>query len=181
MNVTIIGLNHRVQWEDPTGDLQNLIDRVVEDRRVELIAEEAYKLPTTVGFRVACRANKPWIEIDMSDSERLQVGLCDELESRSSPDWKDDGSMVTVVNYLPHADGVREAHWLKTILNHHVNSELVICGLLHMTPFAEKLRQKGCTVNESINVCDLDWCKRRFGPCEVMEVNGRRWCEIPAK
>jgi hypothetical protein len=77
--VTIFGLPHRVQWEDPTGDLSELIERTVETSSVKLIAEEAYTLATTAGFRVACRLNLPWIQIDMNDCERLAAGIKEEL------------------------------------------------------------------------------------------------------
>ncbi|MGO8813457.1 MAG: hypothetical protein ACLQVG_02155 [Terriglobia bacterium] len=172
MDVTIIGLDHRVQWKDPTGDLQMLLEGLVRDSRVELIAEEAYKLPTTVGFRLACRANLPWVDIDMNDTERLQAGIDDELKKRRQRPLFD--KKMVEVEYLAHADGVREAHWVRQLMQHHVSSALVICDLLHLSPFASKLRDKGCTVKER-NVCDEDWYMNRFGPRKVVEENGERW------
>jgi hypothetical protein len=179
LDVTVIGLDHRVQWKDPTGELQVLLERLVGESRVELIAEEAYKLPTTVGFRLACRANMPWVDIEMNDTERQQAGIYDELNKRpSGPLLKDDRSMVPTERYLPHADDVREAHWVNRVMQHHVSSALVICGVLHLVPFAAKLRSKGCTVKER-NVCNESWYKNAFGACKVVEENGERWCEFP--
>jgi len=175
MDVTIIGLDHRVQWKDPTGELQMLLEGLVRQSRVDLIAEEAYKLPTTVGFRLACRANLPWVDVDMNDTERLESRINDELKNRPQRPLF-DGKKVAV-SYLPHADAIREAYWVNRLMQHNVSSPLVICDLLHLSPFASKLRNKGCTVKEQ-NVCDEDWNKNRFGPRKVVEENGERWCEF---
>ena len=181
LDVTLLGLAHRVQWEDQTGDLQALLERLVEESHVELIAEEANKLPTTIGFRLACRINKPWIDIDMDDAEALRAGIYEELNRRpQGPLPKDGGTMVTTIEYLPHADGVRETYWVKRLMQHRVSSALVLCGLLHLSPFSAKLREKGCVVTE-LNLCDLDWYKKAFGVWRVVEEAGRRSCELSVK
>jgi hypothetical protein len=51
--ITLLALGHRVQWEDPTGDLHNLLLELATNSKIDLIAEEADKLPTTVGQRLA--------------------------------------------------------------------------------------------------------------------------------
>jgi hypothetical protein len=175
MDATIIGLNHRVQWKDPSGELHMVLEGLVRESHVQLIAEEAYQLPTTVGFRLACRANLPWVDVDMNDTERLQAGIAEELKKRTQRPLF-DGKRVAV-SYLPHADGVREAHWVNRLMQHRVSSALVICNLLHLGPFAGKLRSKGCTVNER-NVCDEKWHMDVVGPCKIVEGNGERWCEF---
>jgi len=181
LKVILIGLDHRTQWEDRTGDLRALLARIVGECGVELIAEEAYKLPTTIGFRLACRTNIPWIDIDMTDAETQEAGIREELTGRPhGPLLKGDGKMVDTVGYLPHADALREEHWTKKVIQYRVSSSLSLCGLLHLGPFAAKLRSRGCTVNE-LNVCDQDWYKQAFGSCQVVEENGRRWCEFPVK
>jgi hypothetical protein len=60
--ITIIALHHKLQWRDTdAGDLESLLTKVLEgDPSIELIAEEANKLPTTVGQRIAFRFNTPW-------------------------------------------------------------------------------------------------------------------------
>ena len=181
MNVTVIGTDHKAQWADPTGDFQELLQRLVREADVKLIAEEAYKLPTTVGFRVACRANLPWLDFDMDDSERLRAGIYEELNSRpSGPVIKEDGTMAPAESYLPHADGIREAHWVKRLMRHEINSAVVICGVLHLSPLAARLRNAGCTVKER-NMCEETWYQNKFGRCKIMEENGRRWFEFPAR
>jgi len=30
MKVTVLGLDHRAQWEDPTGDLERLLEQVLK-------------------------------------------------------------------------------------------------------------------------------------------------------
>ncbi len=175
MDVTIIGLHHTVQWKDPTGEFQTLLEDLVREYRVQLIAEEAYKLPTTVGCRLAYRANLQWVEIDLTDTERLQAGVEDELNNRPHRPLF-DGNKVAV-SYLANADGVREAHWVNRVMQHHVSSALVICGVLHLSPLAAKFTNSGCIVKE-LNVCDQDWYKNAFGPCKIVEENGTRWCEL---
>jgi hypothetical protein len=158
-----------------------LLERLIKERGVKLIAEEAYKLPTTTGFRLACRADIPWIDVDMTDAERREAAIYDELNKRPSGPLLNDGSMLQTVSYLPCADGVREEHWVKRVMEHRVDSALIVCGLLHMSPLAEKLTKHGCHVPEPTNVCDQGWYVKTFGPCQVVEENGRRWCEYPVK
>ncbi len=65
--ITIIALHHKLQWRDTdAGDLESLLTKVLDaDPSIELIAEEANKLSTTVGQGIAFRFNKPWANVDM--------------------------------------------------------------------------------------------------------------------
>jgi hypothetical protein len=113
----------------------------------------------------------------MDDTERKDAGIDDELKNRpSEPRWK-NGIMVSMQWYLPNADAIRETHWVKRLIQHQVQSALVLCGALHLSPFAAKLSAKGYVVEE-LNVCELDWYRKKFGRCQVVEQNGERWCEF---
>jgi hypothetical protein len=87
LKVTLLGLNHDVQWQDPTGDLQRLLSHLLESIHVDLVAEEACGLPTTVAQRLCCRLNIPWIDIDLSVAERKLAGIHERLlEKLSDPE-----------------------------------------------------------------------------------------------
>ena len=127
--------------EGLNGRPPTLLEGLVRESRVELIAEEAYKLPTTVGFRLACRANLPWVDIDMNDTERLQAGIDDELKNRPERPLFDRNKVA--VSYLAHADGIREGHWVNRLMQHYVSSALVTCHILHLCPFAQSSGTRG--------------------------------------
>src|SRR6266852_4754734 len=82
---TIVGLNHELQWKDATGDLQRLLADRITNSSVDLIVEEATGLPTTVAQRLSCRLNKPWMNIDLSEAEKILAGIKEELDQRPSP------------------------------------------------------------------------------------------------
>jgi hypothetical protein len=73
--VTIIGLNHELQWKDATGDLQRLLLDRIKNSNIDLIAEEASGLPTTIAQRLACKLNKPWVNIDLSKADKILAGI----------------------------------------------------------------------------------------------------------
>lgn len=75
--ITIIAVHHKLQWRDTdAGHLESILAKILEgDPTVELIAEEANKLPTTVGQRIAFRFNKPWANVDMDEIERQRKGF----------------------------------------------------------------------------------------------------------
>jgi hypothetical protein len=101
MKIVLIGLDHATQWKDPTGDLKQLLGILISGYRPKLIAEEAYKLPTTVAQRLAFQMEVPWLEIDMNDSERLREGIHQELAKRPSGPALPDGYSE---GYLANAD-----------------------------------------------------------------------------
>jgi hypothetical protein len=84
VTITLLSLNHEVQWKDPTGDLHRILGELFGNSQIDLIAEEAFGLPTTVAQRLACRLDKPWIEIDMSIADRKLAGIHDALMKRRS-------------------------------------------------------------------------------------------------
>lgn len=179
MNLTVLGLDHDLQWRDPNGDLQKLLYGLLWKSSVELIAEEAYKLPTTVGQRLALQLGKPWLDIDMNDAERERAGIYEESVKGGAAPLFEKGEIVGVTGeYLTHVEEIREKHWVSQILRHKVGSAVVLCGSLHLSPLAKKLRLMGCNVDE-VEVWKFDWYRSQFGAFEVFEEpEGRRWFEL---
>lgn len=175
----IIGADHEAQWKDPSGDFRKLLEKCAAECLVELIAEEAYSLPTTVGQRLACRRDVPWIDFDMNSAERLEAGISEELSQRpTSPIFSDRRDRVVggIVEYLPRADGLREEHWVRRLLNHRADSVIVVCGALHVKPLAGRLIASAATVHE-IEAWNFEWHIRLYGTVKVVERNGVRWVE----
>ena len=175
--ITIIALHHKLQWRDTdAGDLESLLTRLLEgDLSIELIAEEANKLPTTVGQRVAFRFNKPWANVDMDEMERQRQGIYDELRSRGGAPLDDDSDGCKEY-YLEKADGIREEFWLSKINGYRLERVVFLCGLLHLSTVAAKFRDRGWMVEE-INACGCQWYVERFGTLTIVEENSCRWCE----
>lgn len=78
---------------------------------------------------------------------------------------------------MPYEDGIRESEWLSRILRHRVNMVLCICGFMHLHPFAKKLKEKGCDI-EQVNLTELTWFQSLYGQYTIIEENGQRWCEM---
>ncbi|MFZ0798878.1 MAG: hypothetical protein WCA13_03390 [Terriglobales bacterium] len=176
-NITIIALHHKLQWRDTDlGHLESLLTKVLEgDPSIELIAEEANKLPTTVGQRIAFRFIKPWANVDMDETERQRQGIYEELQSRGGAPLDDDSEGYKEY-YLPKADGIREDFWFSKINGYHLERVVFLCGLLHLSTITGKFQNRGWIV-EQINACALPWYVERFGTLTIVEENGYRWCE----
>jgi hypothetical protein len=157
MKIILLGLNHEVQWKDPSGHLRQILDDRINTCNVDLVAEEATGLPTTVAQRLAYNLDKPWIDIDMSKVERKLAGIAGALLDRyPCPIDPCSGDKSTQCLYLPHEDGVREAEWLRRILTKRADVVLCVCGFMHVDPFTKKLEEKGCSV-EQVKVTDSPW------------------------
>jgi hypothetical protein len=175
--LTIIAVDHKLQWRDTDeGHLKSLISKILDDdMAIDLIAEEANKLPTTVAQRLACRGNVPWRNVDMDATERQRAGICDELLSRSGGPLLDDDEGYKEC-YLPNADEIRERYWFSTINTYRIDRVVLLCGLLHLATVAEKFRSRGWIVEE-INACGLRWYVERFGTLTIVQEDGSRCCE----
>jgi hypothetical protein len=172
----ILGIDHAIQYRDNEGRLKTIITRACEEADCDLIAEErntgAYKRYQTVGQLVARERSIHWLNINIPDrvSEKLGI-LCDLNRRRQKPDNED--RLVSEIPdwvYFPHADCAREKRWLRKIVKSKHRSVLVLCGLIHVKPFAEKLREVGCTVSTA-SLCDYDWYRLMVGnKCSEVEM-----------
>lgn len=174
----LLGLIHEVQWNDPTGNLRRILEELLSSQQINLIAEEAWALPTTIAQRLACKLDKPWIQIDMSTADRKLAGIHEELENR--PRVPVDVRKLNSGHreyYLHREDGIREGEWAKRILDQGVDLVLCLCGLLHVEPFAEKLGKYACSVERRM-LNEEEWFKTRYGTHTVVEKDADRWCEV---
>jgi len=177
VKIILLGLNHDVQWKDPTGHLREIIAEQINNSSVDLVAEEATGLPTTVAQRLACKLDKPWIEIDMSKTDRKLAGIDDALTNRLTHPIDPFENMGSRCLYLPQEDGIREAAWVSRILKQRAEVVLCLCGFMHVDPFTEKLEKKGCSVQQ-LGVTNLPWFQDLYGKYSIVEENGERWCEM---
>ena len=60
----------RPNWTSPST-----LSDLLTSSEIDLIAEEASGLPTTVGQRVSCKLDTPWIDMDMTRAERIEAGI----------------------------------------------------------------------------------------------------------
>jgi hypothetical protein len=175
--ITIIAVHHKLQWRDTdTRDLELLLTKTLEgDPNIELIAEEANKLPTTVGQRLAFRFNKPWANVDMDELERQRKGIHEGLQSRGGAPLDDDSDGCKEY-YLQEEDRIREEFWVSKINGYRLDRVVFECGLLHLSTVAARFRDRGWIVEE-INACACHRYVERFGMLTIVEEDGHRWCE----
>jgi len=175
--ITIIAVHHKLQWRDTDArDLELLLTKTLEgDPNIELIAEEANRLPTTVGQRLAFRFNKPWANLDMDELERQRKGIHEALQSRGGAPLDDDSDGCKEY-YLNEADRIREESWVSKINGYRLDRVIFVCGLLHLSTAAARFRDRGWIVEE-FNACACQWYVERFGTLTIVEEDGYRWCE----
>lgn len=177
MKIALIGLDHTVQWKDSSGDLKKFLGQHFENSCIGLVAEEARGLPTTVAQRLACKHDKPWMDIDLSSADLKLAGIYDELQNRRREPIDPAESPDYLLEYLPNADGIRETEWVRRILQRRADFVLCLCGYLHVDPFTQKLEEQGCGV-EHLNVVNLPWFKQIYGTYSIVQKDATRWCEI---
>jgi hypothetical protein len=176
VRIILLGGNHELQWKDPTGDLRQIIVDLVGSSSVDLVAEEATELPTTVAQRLACELDKPWIEIDLSRAERKLIGIADALDKPRDFPLPPFGKRFRAA-YLPKEDGIREEEWRRRILKQRADVVLCLCGYSHLDPFTKKLEEAECQV-EKLTLTELQWFKDLYGTYSIVEENGQRYCEV---
>jgi hypothetical protein len=177
MKIILLGLNHEVQWKDPSGHLRQILADEINNSSVDLVAEEAAGLPTTVAQRLAYKFDKPWIDIDMSRADRKLAGIDDALIARQTDPidpFKNIGSRCL---YLFQEDGIREEEWLLRMLKRRADVVLCLCGFMHVDPFTKKLEETGCSVKQ-LKLTELPWFQDLYCKYSIVEENGKRWCEM---
>jgi hypothetical protein len=178
--IILFGVTHDLQWRDDTGDLRNILEQELAKSNIDLIAEEACGLPTTVAQRLAYKNDKPWIDIDLSIAERKLARIDEELKSRQYEPLNPSENNDVRILYLPNADGmIREVAWAERLLRlqRHVDVVLFLCGLFHVDPFKKKLEKHRWEV-EVLDVTQEHWFQKQYGYFRIYEEDGKRWCEI---
>jgi hypothetical protein len=73
---------------------------------------------------------------------------------------------------------MREDYWVNRVSRQQATPVIALCGLIHLDPFTEKLKARGCQVEEKINVCEAEWYKKNVGTFQIHEQSGNRWAEF---
>jgi hypothetical protein len=175
--VTVLGLDHEIQRHDFTGDLKDLITKLIDQSPVDLIAEEAKANDSTIAQQIAQERSIHWLGVDALD-DKTRLGIYDELMNRPKHlVFEEEMCLGEKGRYLPHADPIREELWVSRTLANKVDSAIFLCGLLHMQRLADKLVAQGCGVSQ-INVCEHTWYKERYGEVKLFEdSDGNLWYE----
>jgi hypothetical protein len=176
--VTILGVDHEVQRRDLTGDLRSLIEGLIDEAPVNLIAEEAKENEATIAQQIAQARSIRWSSVDTTLEDKTRLGIYDELMNRPKHlVFQGDMCLGERGRYLPHADAIREELWVSRIVESKADSAIFVCGLLHMQHVADKLAAQGCMVFQ-INVCENNWYKEQYGEVKLFEdSDGNLWYE----
>ena len=179
--ITVLGVTHHLQWRDHTGDLRKVLADELAKSDVDLIAEEATGLPTTVARRLAYAKDKPWLELDLSIPERKSAEIDKSLKDRRFQPLNPGANDDLRSQYLPREDGIREDEWANRLarLRPYVDRVLCLVGLMHVEPFTQKLELNGWQV-EPIDLSTERWFQEQYGYFRIYEEEAKvieRWCE----
>jgi len=170
MLFVVIGIDHETQWLDRTGDFKTLVTSLCTEHAFYLIAEEACTLPTTTAQRLAFRLDIPWIDMDMSHSQRKEAGFEDSVAF--APLFDQHGEYEgTRTSFPGGAQDKRENHWLSVLGKRGQARNFVICGSLHLDSICRKLSEKGNDVVR-IPVWEERWYREKVGVCSIFEDEG---------
>ena len=114
---------------------------------LQAIAEECHDVTDSVGRRLARERNLRWYNIDMTSEERYKAGILAEQSSRPI-------SQGGVTCRVP-SDDVREQAWVDKLTAEQSGTTIVIRGYTHFPFLVQKLRTKGCPVDERVYVCTV--------------------------
>jgi len=159
MIILIISIDHFLQLTEAQTDsvnrrklklaLRALLETHIAKRRVSGIFEESLPRKMTIACQLAGQRTHPipWRNIIMTEDERKEAGIFEELRNRPARLDLSDPTME-IEKRIP-ADDVREDFFIKEILKaDEADGEvLVLLGDMHVIPVAEKLRALGHTVN----------------------------------
>lgn len=167
MKATVLGIDHNIQYRDDEGCLRAMISRLCNEHDCDLIAEEwnagPYKHCLTVARQVANERSVRWLNINIPDRLSEKLGILHDLERRRPRPDNDDRLVSEIPNYVyfPRADCIREQHWLRKITKSKLHSSvLVLCGFIHVKPFAAKLRAASYSVSTA-SLCDHQWFRAK--------------------
>ncbi len=178
MFVTIIGGDHGLQEKDTSGDFRNLVENLIDQSPVDVIAEEAKQNYETIPRQIAEARSVPWLGVDLDIADRKRLGIDDELNNRPwCPIFGESAHLGDKRKYLPNADNIREQFWVSRTLESGARTALFICGFFHLQKVSEKFVAADCEVVQ-VNVCELDWYKRLYGEIKLFtERDGSLWYE----
>jgi hypothetical protein len=179
LKVTILGLDHLTQFQDSEGRLEQLIREICRETNPDLVAEEwstnRLSHEETVGKRVADGLGIPWCNVEMNDAHMADLDIldCVRLRRQRFDDIADRIIQdVSDTVYMPNADRLREEYWIQQIQNQRPQrGVLMLCGLIHVAPLAERMSRLGFAV-EAVSLCEHEWYRIKFATkCAQVALN----------
>ncbi len=156
MHYVIIATDHDLQKADSTDKgLGEKLAAIISMGGVVLIAEEvdANKHVDTFGRDLSREllGENRWLSIDMTDGQRKDAGIYDDLVQRNVPDFRKIPPL-SICRYFLRADGIRENFWLDRIEERCAELEItegmvvITCGYRHRHYLREKVKGRGHAV-----------------------------------
>lgn len=164
MRILIISVNHQIQPAQilsmsTNGKLEafereqketfgSFVKSKILERGVQFIAEEARHGHETVIQRLRALNNWRYANIEMTPVERTARNI--------PPGYHEDQSLPEAEKARCHRE--REEYMVERILGEVGDAEsiLIICGRIHTTPFADRFRELGHSV-ETTDLQDENW------------------------
>jgi hypothetical protein len=179
-NAFVLGLDHTIQYEDDGGRLADIISALCEEHYCDLIAEEwnttTYASQETVGKKVAASLGINWLSMKMPETCKEDLGILPALKLRyaSFNEWSGPlPPQIPGTTYFPRADRIREEYWLNKILIASPKSVLATCGLIHVGPFAKRMKDAGFFVDKA-SLCEHVWYRNTpNSKCAEVEMNNK--------
>jgi hypothetical protein len=164
----VLGTNHRIQcrWKGASASeakLSDGLDAIVRElvgrHSITLIAEEAPHDVPTVARHVSADMRLPYLQVEMLPSEYERYGIRQEMDMLAAANSRGDADYR-----CPHADDIREHHWLDKVQSHpSANRVLLVCGYAHTAFLVDKVRGRGKTGLEV-------FFPRELGEREIVEL-----------
>jgi hypothetical protein len=153
MKLIVIGTDHMIQ---SSADLSAIIERLTKSENITVIGEEAPGQSVTVVQQIAQDKGILWVQVDMTDQQRIDCGIHDKLSSRMEYSFPlkngmpmftfDEFGAVPNPVYFQKEDAIREHFWLDRIEDMKTDgTAIIVCGGLHARPLSEKAQQRGHT------------------------------------
>ena len=174
MRILVVGLMHQLQSTTPIytegeaaeleegqkRQYEKMLDRVIKERGVQFIGEEAKHGTDSIAQQIARRQGREYANIEMEPAERQAKGI--------PPGYADEDSSL-LTDEINRRHKIREKHMLdKTIeLAGGAESVLILCGRIHTDALAQLFKKAGHTVATSdVNKEGWyieDWAKHLHG------------------
>ena len=148
--VILVGTKHSIQ-RGPNPRFGSYIESLIVKYCPKAIAEELEQNPTSIARELANSTGLPYLIIEPTPQERIQLGipLKQEIERDIFMKYKDINSKKAKnesVRRIEDSYRKRELEWFERIFDSNTWPTLVICGAAHYQPFAKLLKEKGIDV-----------------------------------
>lgn len=155
MNVFVVGLNHQIQQRtirsygeeivrletDQKVQFANVLERIIRERHVQFVGEEAEHGVEAIAGRVASDLGSRYANIEMPPAERERRSIPRDYTKKDSP-YSAEQKLVW--------QRQREDHMFERAFAEagEAESVLILCGREHTEPLAERFRQAGHSVEQ---------------------------------